>query len=103
MPWESADMGEQRVKFVVRAASGKERMATLCREFGVSRPTGYRWRRRFEQAGSVTAVGERSRRPEHRPSQTEPRKKDPRVALRQEPGLGPQNLEIFLRVKSQPL
>jgi len=43
MPWESADVGEQRVQFVVRAVSGKESMAALCREFGVSRSTGYRW------------------------------------------------------------
>src|SRR5712691_6830246 len=103
MPWESADMGEQRVKFVVRAASGKERMATLCREFGVSRPTGYRWRRRFEQAGSVTAVVERSRRPEHSPSQTEPRKEDRVVALRQEHGWGAKKLEVLLREEGQPL
>ena len=47
MPWARTDVGEQRVKFVIRAASGKERMTALCREFGVSRPTGYRWRRRF--------------------------------------------------------
>src|SRR5260370_18496991 len=103
MPWESADMGEQRVKFVVRAASGKERMATLCREFGVSRPTGYRWRRRFEQAGSVTAVVERSRRPEHSPSQTEPRKEDRVVALRQENGWGAKKLEVFFRGEGAPL
>ena len=63
MPWGRTDVSEQRIKFVVRAASGKERMASLCREFGVSRPTGYRWRRRFQQAGSMTGVVERSRRP----------------------------------------
>ena len=43
MPWARTDVGEQRVKLlVVRAASGKERMTALCREFGISRPTGYR-------------------------------------------------------------
>jgi hypothetical protein len=42
MPWARADVSEQRVKFVVRAVSGKERLAALCREFGISRPTGYR-------------------------------------------------------------
>src|SRR5258707_15015575 len=77
MPWERTDMSEQRVKFVVRAASGKECMATLCQEFGVSRPTGYRWRRRFEQAGSVMAVGGRNRRPQPKPRATAPRKEDP--------------------------
>ena len=77
MPWEKTDMGEQRVKFVVRAASGKEPMSALCREFGVSRPTGYRWRRRFQQAGGDGDV-ERSRRPEHSPAQTEQRKEERR-------------------------
>ena len=47
MPWERTDVGEERVKFVVRAVSGKEAMAVLCREFGVSRTTGYRWRHMY--------------------------------------------------------
>jgi transposase InsO family protein len=103
MPWKRVAVGEQRVKFVVRAASGKERMSTLCQEFGVSRPTGYRWRRRFEQAGSVTGVVERSRRPEHSPAQTEPRKEERVVALRQEHGWGAKKLEVLLREEGQPL
>lgn len=103
MPWEKTDMGEQRVKFVVRAASGKEPMSSLCREFGVSRPTGYRWRRRFQQAGSVTAVVERSRRPEHSPAQTESRQEERVVALRQEHGWGAKKLEVLLREEGQPL
>ena len=103
MPWEKTDMEEQRVKFVVRAASGKEPMSALCREFGVSRPTGYRWRRRFQQAGSVTAMAERSRRPEHSPGQTEWRKEERVVALRQEHGWGAKKLEVLLREEGQLL
>jgi transposase InsO family protein len=103
MPWEKTDMGEQRVKFVVRAASGKERMSALCREFGVSRPTGYRWRQRFQQAGSVTAVVERSRRPEHSPGQTGQDQEERVVALRQERGWGAKKLEVLLREEGQPL
>src|SRR5260370_363821 len=103
MPWERTDMSEQRVKFVARAASGKERMATLCQEFGVSRPTGYRWRRRFEQAGSVMAVVERNRRPQHSPAHTEPCKEDRVVALRRGHGWGAKKLEVLLREEGQPL
>src|SRR5260370_13944198 len=102
IPWEGRDMSEKRVKFVVRAASGKECMATLCQEFGVSRPTGYRWRRRFEQAGSVMAVVERSRRPQHSPAHSEPCKEDRVVALRREHGWGAQKLEVLLRGEGQP-
>jgi transposase InsO family protein len=103
MPWARTDVGEQRVKFVVRAVSGKERMAALCREFGVSRPTGYRWRRRFEQAGSVTGVIERSRRPARSPSQTQPEKEERVVALRREYGWGAKKIDVLLREEDTSL
>ena len=32
MPWRQVDVVEQRLQFVIRAASGKELMASLCRE-----------------------------------------------------------------------
>ena len=48
MPWERMSGDEQRMQFVVRAVSGKEPRTARCREFGISRPTGYLWRRRYE-------------------------------------------------------
>jgi transposase InsO family protein len=103
MPWARTDVSEQRIRFVVRAASGKEPLAALCREFGISRPTGYRWRRRFQQAGSVTAVVERSRRPVRSPSQTEPEKEKRVVALRQQYGWGAKKLGVLLREEGTAL
>jgi transposase InsO family protein len=103
MPWARTDVGEQRVKFVVRAVSGKERMAALCQEFGISRPTGYRWRRRFELAGSVTAVVERSRRPGSSPWQTAPAKEERVVALRQEYGWGAKKIAVLLQEEGTAL
>jgi transposase len=103
MPWEKTDMGEQRVKFVVRAVSGKESITALCREFGVSRPTGYRWRRRFQQAGSLTGIVEGSRRPEHSPGQTGQDKEEQVVALRREHGWGAKKLAVLLREQGQAL
>ena len=47
MPWKRTAVSEQRVQFVVRAVSGQETMAGLCRAFGISRPTGYLWRERY--------------------------------------------------------
>lgn len=103
MPWARTDVGEQRIRFVVRAVSGKERMAALCREFGISRPTGYRWRRRFQQVGSITAVVERSRRPAHSPEETELPKQERVVELRQEYGWGAKKIAVLLREENQPL
>lgn len=103
MPWARTDVGSERVKFVVRAASGRERMTALCREFGISRPTGYRWRRRFEQAGSISGVVERSRRPQCSPSQTGPEKEARVVELRREYGWGAKKIEVLLEEEASPL
>ena len=94
MPWRSTDVGEQRLRFVVRAASGQEAMTVLCREFGVSRTTGYRWRRRFQQVGSLTAVVEHSRRPRHSPSQTDARSEQRVVSLRHKYTWGAKKVEV---------
>jgi len=97
MPWARADVSEQRIRFVVRAVSGKEAMSALCREFGISRPTGYRWRRRYEQTGSVTGVVEQSRRPRHSPNRTEPQKQACVEQLRQQYGWGAKKIAVLLR------
>jgi len=54
---------------VVRALRATEPMSWLCREFGISRPTGYQWLERYREGG-VAAIEERSRRPAHSPTQT---------------------------------
>ena len=44
-------------------------MAEICRRFGVSRRTAYKWMKRFELAGPV-GLADRSRRPHRSPGQT---------------------------------
>lgn len=58
----------QKLEFVERAANG-EKVADLCREFGVSRQTGHKWIKRYEQGG-YDALEERSRRPKSAPLAT---------------------------------
>ena len=66
MPWRTESVMEQRVEFVIRARRGAETMATLCREFEISRPTGYLWLQRYQQAG-VLGLQERSHAPRYFP------------------------------------
>lgn len=54
-------MSEERLKFVARLRSG-ESMSELCREFGISRKTGYKLKERYESHGCL-ALDDRSRRP----------------------------------------
>jgi len=41
MPWKECDRMDERVRFVARLLDG-EKMAPLCRAFGISRKTGYK-------------------------------------------------------------
>lgn len=51
-----------RQNFVLRALTGDTPIAELCREFGVSRKTGYKWLKRFKETG-VAGLVDRPRRP----------------------------------------
>src|SRR5439155_16238728 len=41
MPWKECSVVDERVRFVGRLLDG-EKMAALCREFAISRKTGYK-------------------------------------------------------------
>ena len=71
MPWKAMDVREQRVRFVVTALRGERSLSSLCREFGISRPTGRLWLERY-RTGGVETIAERSQRPLHSPRQTAP-------------------------------
>ena len=51
---------DERVRFVFEAEQTDESFSELCRRYQISRPTGYKWLRRFE-AGGVAALADRSR------------------------------------------
>ncbi|NUP06982.1 MAG: DDE-type integrase/transposase/recombinase [Polyangiaceae bacterium] len=40
-----------KIEFVQQATEPGANLAALCRKFGVSRPTGYKWLRRYKQCG----------------------------------------------------
>ncbi len=101
MPWKRMAVDDQRMQFVIRAVSGKERIAVLCREFGISRPTGYLWRRRYLETRSVCDLAEHSRRPQRRPARTVPAKEQRVVAAREETGWGAKKLRVVLRDEEQ--
>jgi putative transposase len=52
MPWKDTRPVDQRLKFIEARLSGEHSMVTLCRMFGISTKTGYKWWHRFEQEHS---------------------------------------------------
>ena len=61
MPWTECSVMDERLKFVARRLAG-EPMAELCREFEISRKTGYKIFDRYQECG-VQRLTNRSRRP----------------------------------------
>jgi putative transposase len=68
MPWKETDVVNLRTEFVLKALGGKVSFEELCREYGISRKTGYKWKERFFQEG-LSGLGNHSRRPVRSPSQ----------------------------------
>jgi transposase InsO family protein len=61
MPWKERTVMDERIRFVIRQKDG-ESMASLCREFGISRKTGYKILDRYEECG-WEGLTDRTRRP----------------------------------------
>src|SRR6202049_3921793 len=61
MPWKECSVMDERLQFVARRLAG-EPMAELCREFGISRKTGYKIFDRYQDCG-LEGLTDRSRRP----------------------------------------
>jgi transposase InsO family protein len=67
MPWKECNTMDERFKFVARVLDG-EKMASLCREFGISRPTGYKIYNRYKDHG-LEGLEDHSRRPHRHANQ----------------------------------
>lgn len=68
MVWQVRDTVSIRLEFVSLAAQQGANKRELCRRFGVSPQTAYRWLNRFD--GKVDSLHDRSRRPLTSPEQT---------------------------------
>jgi transposase InsO family protein len=61
MPWKECSVMDERLRFVARLLDG-EAMTQVCRDFGISRKTGYKIFTRYKEHG-LEALSDRSRRP----------------------------------------
>lgn len=61
MPWKECSVMDQRLRFIAKLLDG-EAMSDLCREFAISRKTGYKIFNRYKESG-FEALSDRCRRP----------------------------------------
>lgn len=81
MPWQEQSTMSLRYEFVRLAGREGANVQELCRRFGISRQTGYKWLRRYRQDGPA-GLADRPRRPHRAPGQTAPAVEAQVVALR---------------------
>lgn len=93
------DAMDQRRRFVAALRSGQWTMSELCRRFGVSRPTGYKWVARATAAGE-TCLTDRSHAPHQCPHRLAPHLAERLLAVRREYGWGAKKLLVVLRRQS---
>ncbi len=66
MAWREVAPMDERVRFVLQVGRDEVPFAALCRQFGISRKTGYKWLTRYREDG-LPGVREGSRRPHRSP------------------------------------
>ena len=93
MPWRSKTVEEIRREFVIEAQKSSN-FSALCREYGITRKTGYKWLERYEKGIQLT---DQSRAPHHKPSKTPIETEEKILQLRAEnPGWGAKTLKKVL-------
>jgi len=92
---------DERNSFIDAWQKQAQTIAELCRQFGISRKTGYKWLDRYDQGGRA-ALEDRSRAPVKRPHAISPATADSIVALRQKhPLWGARKIRAVLQ-REQP-
>jgi putative transposase len=101
MSWKARSTVDERVRFIQAVRLGEDDVSSLCREFGISRKTGYKWLGRADRGEALT---DRSRAPVSRPHATVGRTRDVILEARhRHPTWGPIKLLAWLARKRPDL
>ena len=96
MPWKETCHMDERIQFIARVLAGEDEMTALCREYGVSRKTGYKWLGRYISEGAA-GLAERSHAPLQHGQAHEVAVVQAVLGLRQRwPHWGPKKLRVKL-------
>jgi len=98
MPWKELKPMEQKVLFIADWLKELYPFSDLCERYNISRKTGYKWIKRFEQLG-LDGLNDASRKPHHSPEQTPYPVRQAILELRQRGRmiLGPKKIQVLLK------
>ena len=83
MSWKETTLMSQRTAFIEQAKAADTNISALCRSYGISRKTAYKWLKREREAGAAGLL-EQSRRPDHCPTQTSAEMERQVLAMRED-------------------
>ena len=83
MAWRKVLPMDERLRFIYEAQLKLWTITELCKRYGISRKTGYKWLKRFREEGRE-GLRDRSRRPNRSPSRVGSKVEEAVVALRAE-------------------
>ncbi len=69
MPWKETTTLEQKIEFITEWLSGKYSISELSRAFDISRPTAYKYIKRYQREG-LNGLHEHARSPSNHPNKT---------------------------------
>lgn len=102
MPWNTRDAMSLKEEFVALAQQPGSNIRELCRRFGISAPTAYKWLKRYEMQG-VDGLQEKSRRPLTSPQLTPPALEAEVLKLRKDqPAWGGRTISTMLKKRIAP-
>src|SRR5271165_2086323 len=97
MPWRETCPLDERLQFVGEYLKAQREMAELCRDFGISRKTGYKWLERYKADGPQ-GLHDRSRAPHTHPQSISDEVAQLLLAARRaHPSWGPRKLLVLLK------
>jgi transposase InsO family protein len=99
MPWKEVNTVSLRREFVLSAKREDVNISRLCREFEISRKTGYKWLNRY-RVGGEAGLTDRSRRPHHSPNRTPSAVEEEILKVRRaHPAWGGRKIKAYLKRK----
>ena len=84
MPWKETCPMDERMKFIADYLQDEWSLSALCRHYGISRKTGYKWLARYQAEGPSGLI-DRQRAPRRHPNEVPKMLQDRIVAFRAVP------------------
>ena len=101
MPWKEVHVLDERLKFINLCLEKKHPLAEICREFGISRPTAYKFLQRYNDEGPA-GLHDKPRAPHAHPNSVSPDIEEQILKAKTAyPTWGPRKLRAWLQKKYQ--